>query len=567
MEPEQIEPYFKRIVESNKDIWSHFLIANRDGVEIVHSEGQEHYGKNISQKEYFKEPFNTGEVVIAEPTFSTSTGRKIMGIGYPLKVEGQIKGVLAGFIRLSYLTDIVNNKTNNQVSENSYSLILNSNGRVAAHPDSDKVLARNWLQPSQDSKVDTQASTEEIENMSEGFREVVQQMTDGKTGFKITNVDGERSIVAYQPLGISKMSIATVIPTDDAFSVLIKITNFLKLGVAILTVIFILVIYFMLKAIIGPIKEASEFAEQIANGNLDIDNLEQNYDDELGVLITSLNKMKDNLRHDIKNLVDNAAEVVEDLTAYSEELSASAEEGNATIETTNNLVEDISASIEQISASTEEVSSFAGESTSKTELGTENIAETLDNINQISQSTNQAVDIIEELDETAHEIEGIVGMITNISEQTNLLALNAAIEAARAGEAGEGFAVVADEIRDLAEETNDATDKVKNLISKTQKKADNGLVAIKKADKRATTGKEVVKETETVFSEIKDASQQTASQIEQTANATQNLAEKSEQVRTSTDNIKNMSAEITESSQELAEMSQKLQEIIGQFDL
>jgi methyl-accepting chemotaxis protein len=188
---------------------------------------------------------------------------------------------LAGFIRLSYLTDIVNNKTNNQVSENSYSLILNSNGRVAAHPDSDKVLARNWLQPSQDSKVDTQASTEEIENMSEGFREVVQQMTDGKTGFKITNVDGERSIVAYQPLGISKMSIATVIPTDDAFSVLIKITNFLKLGVAILTVIFILVIYFMLKAIIGPIKEASEFAEQIANGNLDIDNLEQNYDDEL----------------------------------------------------------------------------------------------------------------------------------------------------------------------------------------------------------------------------------------------------------------------------------------------
>lgn len=64
----------------------------------------------------------------------------------------------------------------------------------------------------------------------------------------------------------------------------------------------------------------------------------------------------------------------------------------------------------------------------------------------------------------AHDLEGLVQLIRQISGQTNLLALNAAIEAARAGEAGRGFAIVADEVRKLSGETDLAVDRINEGI-------------------------------------------------------------------------------------------------------
>lgn len=62
----------------------------------------------------------------------------------------------------------------------------------------------------------------------------------------------------------------------------------------------------------------------------------------------------------------------------------------------------------------------------------------------------------------------IVKVIGGIAAQTNLLALNATIEAARAGQAGRGFAVVAAEVKQLANETAQATTNVAQIITEIQ---------------------------------------------------------------------------------------------------
>jgi methyl-accepting chemotaxis protein len=85
---------------------------------------------------------------------------------------------------------------------------------------------------------------------------------------------------------------------------------------------------------------------------------------------------------------------------------------------------------------------------------------------------------IAHLNETTHTIEKVVSLIRAIMERTNLLALNATIEAANAGEAGKSFTVVATQVKELANQTAQATDEIVKQIRSVQDEASQGKSSI-----------------------------------------------------------------------------------------
>ena len=229
------------------------------------------------------------------------------------------------------------------------------------------------------------------------------------------------------------------------------------------------------------IKNIRLITAEIAQGKLSGEDIPIRSNDELGHLAKNVNTMKNNLHEMVSNTrlsSDRMRVSSETLSSITEEATASADEIHSAIaevssgavlqsEEADVAIAKVTQLSDLISNASQQYSNVVTEMRSMNDLQGSGMrkAETLE---ENSQNFNVVINDLQgnfsQLVSRMNEIQAIVQTISSISEQTNLLALNASIEAARAGEHGKGFAVVANEVRQLSEDTNDATTRVRDLL-------------------------------------------------------------------------------------------------------
>jgi methyl-accepting chemotaxis protein len=176
----------------------------------------------------------------------------------------------------------------------------------------------------------------------------------------------------------------------------------------------------------------------------------------------------DELESEIKRFEAGIRKVTTGVGDAAKMLSTDSDQLGQMAITTGGKIASVAATAAQLSDEVNHVASSTDALAGSINEITQRIADTSKRAQTAVNRAEQTSTTIQALSAAAQKIGSVVQLVQDIASQTNLLALNATIEAARAGDAGKGFAVVAQEVKNLANQTSQATEDISSQIGAIQ---------------------------------------------------------------------------------------------------
>lgn len=573
MDVPDMTDYIKHTVNQNP--------AYPDGLYVALTDGSLHHASFVAgpdydptKKNWYQDGLKSDDFILGDAYVDENSQSYVVGASGILRArDGSVRGVAAADVYLDSISNIVSGIR-----------IEDTGGIFLVDTRTDTIIGHR--DPSVTGKI--------LSQMNEGmYAYASQQIREGKTGLSLY----DNTYIQVENVPGSDWVAVAFVSRGEVLQELRELTASMLVVAVLAVLVLILLVVFQVRRVIGrPVKELSQAATRIAEGELE-QTIRYHSRDELGVLADDFNRVTLRLRDYVTYITEISEKLHEIATGnlaftleneYAGEFKRIKSALDEISHSLNNAMgqlraasRDVAAGAEQVSAGATTLSQGSTEQAAEVETLAEHINAVSDSVHKIAMGAQKASAIsedvktgilssndkmqnmtlvIQRISDKSTEIHKIVKTIEDIAFQTNILALNAAVEAARAGSAGKGFAVVADEVRALAGKSSAAAQETTILLQQTVDSMDEGVHA---AQDTADSMLKVVSQADEMNNLIDGIANYTRQQEADTAEITRGIDQISTVVQTNVATAEQSAS----ASEELSGQAIMLRELVARFRL